>query len=514
MDAAAGARLALRMLASELEETLPVASVRGLSDDDVLTALADVEAIGRRVDSLRVTLAGELAERSRSSLGSDGLASKRGCRNAGELLRRVTLVSVATAGRRMRLGQSVLVRSTLTGNERPARFASVASGLASGLLGLDSAVAIVDGLTPVESRCLPDDFEAAERALVGAATGVGDGLGENNGPGDSDEPIDGTNVVAITSCPADETRMQTAVWRAVLDPDGVEPAEERAMSVRGLRLGRESGGLVRLNGTLLAPAAAQLEKLLDAHTNPRTAPTFLPAEQADGLGQNSDRRTPDQKRHDILVSIVDHAARCAETPSLGGAAPSVIVTVAARDLGEYIGRAHGQGGAEVGQRAGSGHGFIEGVEAPVSIATISRYACAGGIQRAILNDEGGIVELGSTQRCFTAQQRRAITLRDGGCIIPGCHVPAAWCEVHHVQDHARGGATHTDNGVLLCWYHHRTLDTSGWQIRMTGKIPHIKAPPWIGTGNRWQPATGWAHRQHQRFKRTLHRENDDDELSA
>ncbi len=508
MDAAAGARLTLRMLANELEAALPVASVRGLSDDGVLTALAEVEAIGRRVDSLRVTLAGELAERSRSSLGSDGLASKRGCRNAGELLRRVTLVSVATAGRRMRLGQSVLVRSTLTGNERPARFASVASGLASGSLGLDSAVAIVDGLTPVESRCLPDDFEAAERALVGAATGVG------GGPDHSNEPVDGGNVDATTPCPADETRMQTAVWRAVLDPDGIEPAEERAMSVRGLRLGRESGGLVRLNGTLLAPAAAQLGKLLDAHTNPRTAPTFLSAEQADGLAQNSDRRTPDQKRHDILVSILDHAARCAETPSLGGAAPSVIVTVAAHDLGEYIGRAHREGGAEVGHRAVSGHGFVEGVEAPVSIATISRYACAGGIQRAILNDEGGIVELGSPQRCFTAQQRRVITLRDGGCIIPGCHVPAAWCEVHHVQDHARGGATHTDNGVLLCWYHHRTLDTSGWQIRMTGKTPDIKTPAWIGAGNHWQPATGWAHRQHQRFKRTLHRENDDDELSA
>ena len=72
---------------------------------------------------------------------------------------------------------------------------------------------------------------------------------------------------------------------------------------------------------------------------------------------------------------------------------------------------------------------------------------------------GRIVRLGTEERLFNRHQRRAFALRDGACIIPGCGVPAGWCEVHHVTDHAKGGPTHTDNGVLLCWWHHRFIDT-------------------------------------------------------
>ena len=59
-------------------------------------------------------------------------------------------------------------------------------------------------------------------------------------------------------------------------------------------------------------------------------------------------------------------------------------------------------------------------------------------------------------RLFNATQRRAISLRDGGCIIPGCSIPAAWSEIHHVKEHQTGGETETCNGVLLCWFHHHS----------------------------------------------------------
>src|SRR5690606_39825152 len=79
--------------------------------------------------------------------------------------------------------------------------------------------------------------------------------------------------------------------------------------------------------------------------------------------------------------------------------------------------------------------------------------------------------------------------RDGGCIIPGCTIPASWCEIHHVDPAENGGPTHTDNGVLLCWAHHRSIETSGWEIRMIRGAPHIKAPPWIDPYAEWRPAT-------------------------
>ena len=74
-------------------------------------------------------------------------------------------------------------------------------------------------------------------------------------------------------------------------------------------------------------------------------------------------------------------------------------------------------------------------------------------------------------------------------MIPGCRVPASWCEIHHVKEHSRGGETHTDNGVLLCWYHHRSIDTSGWGIRMRRGVPEIRPPSWLDPDGHWRTST-------------------------
>ncbi|MET0976798.1 MAG: hypothetical protein ABWX82_14155, partial [Leifsonia sp.] len=54
--------------------------------------------------------------------------------------------------------------------------------------------------------------------------------------------------------------------------------------------------------------------------------------------------------------------------------------------------------------------------------------------------------------------------------------------------------THVDNGVLLCWYHHRTIDSSGWHIRMINGSPQIQPPPEHGPPTR-QPAHASRTRQ-------------------
>ena len=56
---------------------------------------------------------------------------------------------------------------------------------------------------------------------------------------------------------------------------------------------------------------------------------------------------------------------------------------------------------------------------------------------------------------------------------------------HHIPDHARGGPTHTDHGVPVCWFHHRTIDSGVWQIRIIGGVPEVKGPWW------WDPETRW-----------------------
>ena len=88
----------------------------------------------------------------------------------------------------------------------------------------------------------------------------------------------------------------------------------------------------------------------------------------------------------------------------GFSAPTLVVTVRHDDL--TIGR----GIAWAGDR-------------PVSLATAAHTGCAGAVETVIVGSTGRILGLGSRDRCFTGQQRRAITTRDRGCIIPGCHVP-------------------------------------------------------------------------------------------
>ena len=193
-------------------------------------------------------------------------------------------------------------------------------------------------------------------------------------------------------------------------------------------------------------------------------------------------RTRAQKQHDALATALSVAARSGELPTLGGAAPTLVVSVRAADLA-----------------AGTGYAHLDGTDQPVPIGVARHTGCDGVIQRVLMDDTGRIVSIGTLDRVFNHHQRKAITLRDGSCIIPGCHVPASWCEIHHVTDHASGGPTHTDNGVLLCWHHHRTLNTNGWAIRMHHGTPHVRGPSWWDPDARWRPTTKSPTRLHDRI---------------
>ncbi|MBC7441419.1 MAG: HNH endonuclease, partial [Ramlibacter sp.] len=144
-----------------------------------------------------------------------------------------------------------------------------------------------------------------------------------------------------------------------------------------------------------------------------------------------------------------------------------------------------------------GVGWIDGVEAPISMRTVKRLICAGGYRKIAFGANGEVLHLGVRQRFFNRAQRRAIAARDGGCIIPGCTVSAAWAEVHHVIPWAQHGPTDISNGVLLCWLHHHSIETSGWLIRMVRGKPEVMAPLCYDAARTWVPA-----QQHRATTRT------------
>lgn len=444
---------ALKNVALRLAEAVPPRRMQGLTDDGLLDTMAAIEHLGRYADALRVEAAAEVAQRSTGVVHrTDGLAARKGCHNAAELVERVTRVAGSTALRRIRLGQETRTELSSPGLPSPARFPFVAEALESGLLGVDAASAILAGILPALPHCSIDGLKAAEEELVAAAIGTSD--------------------LVPAACTADEIRSQAMVWQAYLDPDGMEPVERRAWNGRGFQPGALSGGLVRGRYALMPEVAAKLNRLFDAYLSPRSTTEFRTDEEQAEVERNADPRSRDQQRHDVIAAMVDHYSRSDQPPKIGGAAPTVLVTVRAEDLD-----------------AGHGRGYIDGAKSPVPLSTIRHLACAGGYQTITIDEYGSIHGLGSPQRCFTAAQRKAIMVRDGGCSVPGCGIPATWCEIHHVDPAENDGPTHTDNGVLLCWSHHRTIETSGWQFRMIRGAPHVKAPPWIDPGAQWRPTT-------------------------
>ena len=59
--------------------------------------------------------------------------------------------------------------------------------------------------------------------------------------------------------------------------------------------------------------------------------------------------------------------------------------------------------------------------------------------------------------------RRAVRKRDKHCRFPGCDMPAAGCEVHHITRRADGGRHALTNLVLLCRFHHLiAIHRWGW----------------------------------------------------
>jgi len=94
--------------------------------------------------------------------------------------------------------------------------------------------------------------------------------------------------------------------------------------------------------------------------------------------------------------------------------------------------------------------------------------------------------VGRTARTATPAQRRALAVRDRGCLIPGCSIPAEACQTHHVTEWASGGSTDISNLVLLCWAHHRQVDLAMWSITPNrGGGPPPRPAPGANPGTPW-----------------------------
>ena len=459
---------------SDLRAVVRADSIRLSTDAEKMDLLRAAGEAQRLVDALVVeTVASTRAEFPRAF----------GCVSMNEVLQRVLRTDAAGAGRVVRAAKIVHRDTELTsGAPLPAWWPQLREALLDGVVGIAGLLAATGPIDQAGRRISPEDRLQADAALAAYARGLVD--------------EDETAESAPPATPED-LRFRAQLILAYLDPDGAKPAEDVAMRTRGVTLGREKDGVIPIRGHLLPELAGQMKAGWDAYLNPKVdgppmpGVAFRPTDDSEGSASGSsstegepgddsslpsgdssgmvDTRTRAQKQHDALAAMLGIAARHDEMPRLGGAAPTLLVTVTAEDYATGRGWAH-----------------VAGVDTPVSVNVARHTACGGNVQRVLFDPEGRIIGIGATDRIFTVHQRRAILQRDRECLIPGCHVPASWCEIHHVTEHARGGPTHTDNGVTLCWHHHRTLDDSGWEIRMQNGIPQVRGPGWWDPHRRWR----------------------------
>lgn len=257
-------------------------------------------------------------------------------------------------------------------------------------------------------------------------------------------------------------------WTDALDQDGAEPSEEFLRQRQGAFIRPPRRGLHHLEIFATTDQFEHLLTVMNVATNPRTD-----CGSAEAGAAQLDHRSRPQRRLDGLVGGCKAALAAGGLPAAGGLRPQVMVTIDYRHLLEQL---HGAVPDAGGPGSNAGTLMFTG---PVTASTVRKIACDADIIPVVLGGDGRILDIGRASRVFPPHVRKALTARDGGCAFPECTLPAPWCEAHHITYWSRGGTTGTENGALLCSYHHHLIHKEQWAIQMRSGVPWFIPPPHV-----------------------------------
>ncbi|MGY1669468.1 DUF222 domain-containing protein [Geodermatophilus sp. SYSU D00710] len=234
--------------------------------------------------------------------------------------------------------------------------------------------------------------------------------------------MDAALTQVALDCPHADLVQVVQRYLDALDPDGPEPDPTKG---RSLTVSKHADGTVSGRFHLDAVGGEKVQAALEAHV------------QADRPA--GDERTRAQRFGDAWVQLADNALAAGHLPVLRTVKPHIAVRV---DLDDLADPATGPGAATMG------------FGATISAARARWLACDGAISRVVFGPDGSPLDLGRSQRLVSRQLRRAVELRDGGCVFAGCDAPSHWADVHHLVHWIDGGDTSLANSALLCERHH------------------------------------------------------------
>lgn len=254
------------------------------------------------------------------------------------------------------------------------------------------------------------------------------------------------------------TELKDAAQRVINAATDAEERHRRIHAQRHLRTWTDRDGAFRLAGSLTADAGAVFLNALKPFT------------QAEFENARREGRYEDQEhyRADALVAL----SRTLLNGSTSGVPPKPQPEATKADEGSLFadsakkakrGRAEmillvdlaalRRGQLEPGERC-----EIPGVgSVPISVA---EELFGTALLSTVIRNGSDIRTVAHTGRSPTADQRRALLVRDPVCSIKGCGCREG-LEIDHIHPYAQGGLTCLLNLCRLCRYHHR-LKTRGW----------------------------------------------------
>jgi len=149
-----------------------------------------------------------------------------------------------------------------------------------------------------------------------------------------------------------------------------------------------------------------------------------------------DPRSPGARRAEALLTVLKRGMAAGDGVHTNGAATMVVRF----EHGVLTGQLTSIGRTATGEQLGAG--------------TLRRMACEADLVPAVYGGPSQVLDLGRAARLATRAQHLALGLRDQGCTMAGCSMPAQFCIAHHITWWSRGGNTDLDNLALLCQRHH------------------------------------------------------------
>jgi Domain of unknown function (DUF222) len=329
----------------------------------------------------------------------------------------------------------------------------VAAALAAGQVSLSWARQITDW-----TGLLPGGYHAGADAELLAAAAAG------------------ADLPALAAIAEDLHRQHAA---ADHDDDGFDD--------RSVRLAATLGGAARLEGDLTARCAAAVQAVLDSLAAVRGP---------------EDTRTAAQRRHDALEEACTRliAADCLPqragqpvrlelditldqltrggdgSPAGPGAGCDAVIqpVVTGRVDSQLLARLADPdyltelAAAAATRHAADRHGLI----LEQAVALLSGPAGRAALLRRKLGGPAGAaislpLDIAGTFDTIPVHLRRAVRKRDKHCRFPGCDLPAAGCDVHHLIHRKDGGRHALVNLGLFCRFHHLiAIHRWGWHVTL------------------------------------------------